>query len=100
MPVSFLIAWVTISMLYISTGIFSAVVWRDDLPDVVWLALLATGGLIFISVNQRIIIGMPYVAIEAVLLFIATVLWLYACLTILMFVNYHRRLETSSTHDA
>lgn len=95
MPVSFLFAWVTISILYIASGIFIGSVWRDELPDSVWVTLLCAGGALFIAVNQRFIVSVSSLAVEAFLLVAALGVWVFVVTGIVGVVAERRRLVPS-----
>lgn len=74
--VSFPGGWLLLSLLYLGSGVWTAVLWRDQLHDAVWLALFLMGGVIFLAVNNEYAALVGSAGVEITVISLLALVWL------------------------
>lgn len=94
--VDFLIGWVTVSLLYLSSAIYCSVVYREELPESISLALFVFGSAIFLAVNRRYIVSYGEEFFELAVLALIFLAWVFAMMAIRTVVSDYRRWEANA----
>lgn len=89
--------WFLLSLLYILTGIIVRVLYREELPIHVSLALITFGSAIFVSVNRRVIVSHGYDLAEVTSLVLLFFGWALAVLGVRIVAIEHRKWVQDAT---